>query len=157
MIFEVQYLIIYCIDKTIFTNICIFETAKLILLNAQNLVPMNIIENTVCCIHMYIDSVKFHFWPWFSNSFLSSFRRVFSASIDVNSRWWLLRISKHLSDSMKENSRLKPSSSHLPKHRNYNNLSSIPLFLISPSHFPLSFSLFLFLYFTEREKEIGGG
>lgn len=85
MIFEVQYLIIYCIDKTIFTNVCIFETAKLILLNAQNLVPMNIIENTVCCIHMYIDSVKFNlisfltlilefFFEFFSPSLLSLHR-----------------------------------------------------------------------------------
>lgn len=32
---------------------------------------------------------------------------------------------------------------------------SIPLFLLSPSHFPLSFSLFLFLYFTEKERERG--
>lgn len=42
--------------------------------------PMNIIENTVCCIHMYIDSVKFNL-IWFLTLILEFFFEFFSPSL----------------------------------------------------------------------------
>lgn len=51
--------------------------------------------------------------PVLANSNISSFLRAFSASREDNSKWWLDRISKHRKESMKLNSRLKPSNNHL--------------------------------------------
>lgn len=160
MFFEVQYLIIYCIDKTIFTNICIFETAKLILLNAQKLVPMNIIENTVCCIHWLCEILsnlisdldsRILFWVLFAESSqppsMSTRDGDCSGSQNISATPWRKTLAW---------SRVVAT---------YQNTEITTIFLVYHCSwfllhiFPCPFLSFSSVYFTEREKErkIGGG
>lgn len=154
--FEVQYLIIYCFDKTIFTNICIFETAKSILLNAQKLVP-----NRVCCIHWlceiqfnlisYLDS-RILFWVLFAESSqppsMSTRDGDCSGSQNISATPWRKTLAWSRVVATYQNTEI--TTIFLVYH------CSCFLLHIFPCPF-LSFSSSILQREREREGEIGGG